>query len=100
MEKQINTSEIIQRKNDVSFVEKFKSEIRTSNLKKLNTIKKKLDFLCLNIDPFQMQDQQDEVNNLLEEFSIKEVLKDPFQITNTLLQLLDLTEDELKKRIH
>ncbi len=104
MDKNINAenaslkdSEQIKEEN---FVEKFKSEIRELSHKELQNLVKQFNFVCLNYDPYTPHITSQEVEAILLKFNLDHLTQNPFTLTNTLLQLLSLTEDEIKTRIH
>lgn len=63
---------------------------------------KKLSYLASNFDPFLSVDEQRSENLLaiMEEFGLDQYLNDPFVLTNHLLKLIDLLEQDLKITKH
>jgi hypothetical protein len=84
----------------IEFLEKFKSEIKAKSRDGLKTLIKKLNYLCLELDPYNSLDLSIEEENIINEFEIKEYLSNPFEFTNMILQLLDHVEAEMKTRSH
>ncbi len=64
----------------------------------LSMVHKKLNYLCLNFDPFVIAEPSAEEENIIEEFNLGTLLNDPFRYTNTILQMLNTIETELKQR--
>ncbi len=60
---------------------------------------KKLQFLGLHFDPFQIEIKS-ECIQILDQLKLTEHLKNPYLATNILLRLLDLTEEKLKNLKH
>lgn len=60
---------------------------------------KKLNFLCLNFDPYKEYISH-EVENIIKEFSLDNFMHNPFEFTNIVLQILDKTENIIKSRAH
>lgn len=67
--------------------------------KELDIVIKKLNFLCLNFDPYD-QEPSIEVENILNEFELNDYLTNPFEFTNIVLQMLDKTDNLKKSRVH
>jgi hypothetical protein len=82
------------------YIVNFRNEISSKSRDGLKTVGKKLNYLCLNLDPYNCLDLKQEEENIINEFELKEYLSNPFRFTNILLQLLDLVEAELKSRSH
>lgn len=78
----------------------FINELRIRSLKSLSLIQKKLNFLCLEFDPYSQADMPQEVESILNEFNLMEYIENPFEFTNIILQMLNHTELELKKRMN
>lgn len=100
MEKQVNLPAQDVRDNSESAVENFKNEISSMNHGQLNQTLKQLNFLALNLDPYNTSDLSSEEIHIIKHFDLKGLLHNPFEFTNKLLQLIDLTQEEAKKRIH
>ncbi len=100
MEKHSNLNKIQNLSERNELVENFKNEIAKLSVKSLNNQIKKLNFLCLELDPYNAIDLSQEEENILNEFSLKSFLSNPFDFTNIILQLLDSAETELKTRSH
>lgn len=81
-------------------IKNFKDELSKKSLDGLTTILKKLNYLCLNFDPYNNLHLRQEEENILNEFELKEYLNNPFHFTNIILQMLDKTESEIKARKH
>jgi hypothetical protein len=84
----------------LEFFTNFKSEIAKKSRDGLKTLVKKLNYLCLELDPYNSLDLSIEEENILNELEIKEYLGNPFEFTNMVLQLLDHVEAEIKTRSH
>lgn len=78
------------------FKKKFKNEIKNLGPKSLELVIKKLNYLCLEYDPYQTDEIPQTVANILEEFSLWEYTSNPFDFTNIILQLLDIAEEKVK----
>jgi hypothetical protein len=78
----------------------FTNELSLLSKKSIENIQKKLNFLCLELDPYNALELSTEEENILEEFQLKDYLSNPFEFTNIVLQLLNMTELELKKRLN
>jgi hypothetical protein len=57
---------------------------------------KKLSYLALNLDPYAPNLEDETIKNLIQEFELQNLISNPFQFTNKLLLLIDITENELK----
>ena len=90
--KQILTPTISRNDSFVVSFEKKVAEIK--NVFELEVLMKKLQFLGLNFDPFQ-NEHGDECEQILDQLELSEHLKNPYQATNILLRLLDITEERL-----
>lgn len=76
--------------------DKFK---RLDNDKKaLNLMVKKLNFLCHEFDPFDALNTNNEIDNIIDEFHLREYLGNPFEFTRHLLKLLDDVEQKIKEK--
>jgi hypothetical protein len=95
MEKQLFE---ISLENSENLVADFKNEIKKLGLKSLDLIQTKLNYLCHNYDPYDNLDIPNEVENIINEYGLKEYTQNPFMFTNYLLQLLDNLEQEIKSR--
>jgi len=62
-------------------------------------IMKKLKFLGLNFDPFGAEISS-ECSLLMEDVGLNQFLNNPYQLTNILLRLLDITEERLNNLKH
>ncbi len=60
----------------------------------VETLYKKLQFLGLNFDPFQGE-AEGECKEVMRDLGLEDQLRNPYQATNLLLRLLDLTEERL-----
>lgn len=78
----------------------FKLETESKSLEQLKLTHKKLSYLCLNFDPFSSEMNTQEVENLINEFNLKELVKDPYKLTNYLLQNLTDLEEAINKKIN
>ncbi len=78
------------------FVSKMK---RVRSLKTLKTHQTTLQFLAQDFDPFT-GGISSEASQILSAYQLESMIADPFQFTNTLLQMLDLLEERIKTFIH
>tara|TARA_B100000674_G_C37695346_1_gene847979 strand:- start:431 stop:799 length:369 start_codon:yes stop_codon:yes gene_type:complete len=81
-------------------VQKFASHVSTLGKKELELTQKKLQFLCLEFDPYQSDDLSSEEENIIHEYELENSLGNPFEFTNIVLQMLDTLETEIKSRSH
>jgi len=81
-------------------VENFTNELSKASQTKLNLCLKKLNYLCLEFDPYQCEHLRVEEENIIKEFELMDTIHNPFEFTKTILQMLDNEETELKKRSH
>jgi len=81
-------------------VENFTNELSKASQTKLNLCLKKLNYLCLEFDPYQCEHLRVEEENIIKEFELMDTIHNPFEFTKTILQMLDNVETELKKRSH
>lgn len=84
--------------NSQDLIGDFKNEIKKLSLKSLNLVQTKLNFLCHNYDPYDNLNITNEIENIINEYGLKEYTQNPFMFTNFLLQLLDHLEQEIKFR--
>lgn len=77
----------------------FEEYINKLGKKELELVIKKLNYLCLDFDPYLMEKSTD-VENTLNEFELNSFCSNPFKFTNILLQMLDKTENLIKSREH
>ena len=98
MENQNNLSGYRSQAEPVSRAEKFISEMQGLKINELITIQKKLNYLCLELDPFNKLDLSIEEKNILNEFELNDSLTNPFEFTNLVLQLLDIVENQIKAK--
>ncbi len=80
-------------------IENFQIKLENLNKEQLDLMVKKLNFLCLNYDPYQL-DMGQEVENIINEYELSSFTSNPFEFTNILLQMLDKTENTIKSRVH
>ncbi len=78
----------------------FKLETENKSLEQLKLTHKKLSYLCLNFDPFTAEANTQEVENLINEFDLKEFINDPYKLTNYLLQKLTDLEEAINKKLN
>jgi hypothetical protein len=100
MDKQSIPVNKISPENHEEVVSFFTNELSRASSKSIGLIQKKLNFLCLELDPYNALDLSNEEENILNEFHLKDFLTNPFEFTNIVLQLLNITELELKKRLN
>lgn len=96
MKKQAIKSTSSTQNGSSNFLDNFRNEIENFGPESLELVIKKLNYLCLEFDPYQTDELQTTVENILEEFSLTEYISNPFEFTNIVLQLLDITEEKIK----
>jgi hypothetical protein len=79
-----------------NFIKEFQQQLQTLELSELELVDKKLKFLGLNFDPFN-QETSPECEQIMDTLGLTVHLRNPYQATNILLQLLDMAEEELTK---
>lgn len=82
-----------------SHLHNFEEYINKLGKKNLDLVIKKLNYLCLDFDPYQL-DRSQEVQNIIDEFELEHFCSNPFDFTNTVLQMMDKTENLIKSREH
>lgn len=80
-------------------VENFKFETKKKSRDGLKLCLKKLNYLCLEFDPFNADELTIEEENILNEYRLRETIKNPFEFTNIILQMLDIVEAEQKNKL-
>ena len=98
MNREINASLTKNKIPTSELIENFNSEMQLMSYEQLSMVLKKLNYLCLNFDPFIVAEPTAEEENIIEEFYLSPLLNDPFRYTNTILQMLNTVETELKQR--
>ena len=98
MDKRVILGKTIQGSPFEELLEKFKSRLAASGKKSLNLDQKRLNFLCLEFDPYNSLELSPEEKNIIEEYELEESLKNPFDFTNIVLQMMDVLEAEIKSR--
>jgi len=95
LQKHEKTQNLLGRSEDVifQFENYLKSIQKISEVKKLM---KKLKYLGLNFDPFSGEISQ-ECLDVLKSLQLDHQTSDPYQTTNTILRLIDLTEEKLNQ---
>ena len=83
----------------VDLVKTFQNSLVHMDQTKLDLTIKKLNFLCLNFDPYSLT-MSTEVENIINEYKLLAFTTNPFHFTNIVLQILDKTENEIKSRVH
>lgn len=76
----------------------FENEIGSLDLSAQKMILKKLNFLSFQIDPYDIDNLSIEEKNIIGEFKLATFLDNPFEFTNILLKMIDLTEVEINKK--
>lgn len=99
MDKQSNLKENLLPENKAQLIENFKNEVLSCSVDDLKKLQMKLNYLCMEIDPYNCLDLSVEEENILNDFSLKFFLENPFDFTNIILKMLDLIETEIKKRL-
>ncbi|MEX0798246.1 MAG: hypothetical protein WD025_02310 [Bacteriovoracaceae bacterium] len=84
----------------LELLEKFKARISKYGRKELDLVNKKLNFLCLEFDPYNDLERSQEEQNIIDEYELNDSLNNPFNFTNIILQMLDALETEIKSRSH
>ncbi len=82
------------------FIHNFNNELKSLNNVDLDRLLKKLNFICLELDPYNCNELSVEEQNILEEFQLDIYLNNPFELTRYLLQMLNHVEIEMKKRLN
>lgn len=86
--------------NTVEFKTEILNEIITDfskkNLKTLKLEQTKLNYLCINYDPYDALEKPTEVENIIKEYKLEPFTSNPFEFTNVVLQILDRLEQEIK----
>lgn len=100
MDKRTSSTPAGQNKDHQASLDEFKSYIQKVGRKELGLVQKKLNFLCLEFDPYQDDELSDEEKNIIEEFELSGLLGNPFAFTNVVLQMMDALEGEIKSRSH
>jgi hypothetical protein len=80
-------------------VENFIATLGSLSTKELKTTEMKLKYLCDNFNPFD-QYISNETENILNEFSLMNFTKNPYEFTNILLQLIDKLENQIKSKLN
>jgi hypothetical protein len=80
-------------------VQSFEENLKAMTKQQLDLAIKKLNFLCLNFDPYS-DHISTEVENILSEYKLSDYISNPFEFTNIVLQILDKTENTIKSRVH
>jgi hypothetical protein len=80
-------------------LQRFEEYINKLGKKNLDLVIKKLNYLCLDFDPYQLE-KSTEAQNILDEFELEQFCSNPFDFTNVVLQMLDKTENLIKSREH
>lgn len=78
----------------------FQEHLRRLGKKELALVQKKLNYLCLEFDPYNDMELGDEESNIIEEYELSDYVGNPFAFTNILLRMLDMLEAEIKSRSH
>ena len=100
MDKHNITEEWTRPQSNDSFLENFTKEMSHKTFEEVLLIHKKLNFLCLEFDPYIQDEISSEVDSLLEDFKLKDYTSDPFGYTNRVLRMLDIVENQTKKRLN
>lgn len=78
----------------------FQDHLAKLGRKELSLVQKKLNYLCLEFDPYNDTELTDEESNIIEEYELSDYVGNPFAFTNIVLQMLDMLEAEIKSRSH
>lgn len=76
----------------------FKNEIESLDISAQKMILKKLNFLSFQIDPYDTDILSSEEKNIISEFRLANFMDNPFEFTNILLKMIDITEIEINKK--
>lgn len=80
-------------------INRFEQHINKLGKKELDLVIKKLNYVCLNFDPYG-QEPTTEVENIMNDYELTQFMSNPFDFTNILLQMLDKTDNLKKSRVH
>jgi hypothetical protein len=80
-------------------IQNYEKDLKEMTSAELNLAIQKLNFLCLNFDPYSGH-MITEVENIISEYRLAEYTSNPFEFTNLVLQILDRTENLIKSRAH
>ena len=80
-------------------LQRLEEYINKLGKKNLELVIKKLNYLCLDFDPYAA-DTSTEAENILDEFELDQFCSNPFDFTNVVLQMMDITENLKKSREH
>ncbi|MCO4754492.1 MAG: hypothetical protein KC478_08410 [Bacteriovoracaceae bacterium] len=100
MEKRTLSKKSNSPQENAELVKKFAQHVSTLGRKELELTQKKLNWLCLEFDPYSGDELSSEETNIIEEYELEYSLSNPFEFTNIVLQMLDLLETEIKSRSH
>jgi len=100
MQNELNNQNHRQESSHLDHVKEQIDLLENASFKELNFKVKKLNFLCLNFDPFDFDTKEQEVKNILNEFKLEQYSNDPYLFTKVVLQLIDATENILNRRVN
>ena len=101
MKNQINPSPALRPKSKEDLTIYFINELENLSLKILKSRLTKLNYLASTFDPYQIGlGTSREVGNIIKEFKLKDFTHNPFEFTNILLRMIDLTTEQINKRQH
>ena len=100
MKLQSNIGETALPINRNDLVQNFKFEIQDKSQIELRTVFNELNFLCLELDPYNSDDLSTEEKILLDKYNLEQYLGNTFEYTNVVLQLLDFLQNKIKGRLH
>ena len=87
-------------KSSINSMENFVLKLkRVRSFRTLKTHQTTLQFLAQDFDPFTGEISS-ESKQILDLYQLESAMRDPYQFTNTLLQMLDLLEERIKTFIH
>lgn len=78
----------------------FREHLTRLGKKELALVQKKLNYLCLEFDPYNDAELSPEEQNIIEEYELSDYVGNPFAFTNVVLQMMDMLETEIKSRSH
>lgn len=86
----------IEQKSEI--INEIITDFSKKSLKSLKLEQTKLNYLCINFDPYDNLDMPTEIENIINEYKLNSFLNNPFEFTNVLLQILDKLEQAIKSK--
>lgn len=100
MEKRTSTGKQNADSNSPESLKEFQTYVSKLGKKELALVQKKLNYLCLEFDPYNDTELTQEEQNIIEEYELSDYVGNPFAFTNVVLQMMDALENEIKSRSH